>query len=509
MSSLYIKTVAFEGIDIIEVEAQVHIANGAPSLTIVGLGDKAVKESRDRIKAAISSLGLALPAKRITVNLAPSDVIKEGAHFDLPIAIGILAAMNIISIEEASKYIILGELALDGRILPVLGVLPTSIYANTIEHGLICSVYNGQEAAMSSSEIEIVAVENLQQLVNHLKGIQFCKRPEFDASVFNASGKFYGDFYDVRGQYGAKRALEIAAIGGHNILMYGPPGTGKSMLAQRVLSILPQMTPAEILQTSVIRSVAGELRDNTFSAERPFRDPHHSTSMPAMIGGGKNANPGEISLAHNGVLFLDELAEFPRQLLDSLRQPIESGYINVSRANKHVTYPAKFQLIAAMNPCKCGYFGIAEKECKKVPLCAQDYQGKISGPIMDRIDIHVQVSNFTPSLDDDGSDRGEKSEVIAKRVEYARAAARERYKNEGISLNSELIGDQISKYCVLSIKARDIMQNAIDKMDLSMRSHNKILKVARTIADLNKHDVIEEKDLFEALAYRSKLVVKG
>jgi len=504
-NSLYIKTVTFEGIDIIEVETQIHITNGNPSLIIVGLGDKAIRESRDRVQAAINSLGLSLPAKKITINLSPSDVAKEGAHFDLPIAVAILTAMKILSIEQVEKYIVLGELALDGRILPVLGVLPTSIYANAIDHGIICPVLNGSEAAMSSSEIEIIAPENLQQLINHFKGIQFCTRPVFSNDIF-INNSNYGDLYDVRGQFATKRALEVAACGGHNMLMYGPPGTGKSMLALRILSILPPMNPQEILQTSIIRSISGELKNNTFSSNRPYRDPHHSSSMPAMIGGGKGANPGEISLAHNGVLFLDELPEFPRLILDSLRQPIENGYINVSRVNKHVTYPAKFQLIAAMNPCKCGYFGNTGKECKKIPFCAQDYQAKISGPIIDRIDIHVQVSNFIPSLQDDGTDRGERSDVVAKRVLRVRQIQAERYKDEEFSINNDLIGESISKYCILSEKAQEIMKNAIDKMDLSMRSHNKILKVARTIADMSGIEVIGERELFESLAYRAKLI---
>lgn len=507
MSTVCLKTVTFEGMEIIEVETQVHITGGQPSLTIVGLGDKAVKESKDRIRSAITSIGLSMPAKRITVNLAPSDVVKEGAHFDLPVALGILCALGIVPTETMEKYVILGELSLDGRILPVNGVLPCGIYANVMNLGIICPKDNGSEALIASPNLEIIAPANLHQLINHIKGAQFCQRPILDKSLFQKRTNI-GDFYDVRGQFTAKRALEIAASGGHNVLMYGSPGTGKSMLASRFLSILPMMTPQEMLESNTILSIAGELKNGIFSSDRPYRDPHHSSSMPAMIGGGRDARPGEISLAHNGVLFLDEFAEFPRLILDSLRQPIENGYINVSRANKYVTYPAKFQLIAAMNPCKCGYFGNQAKECKKVPICANEYQSKISGPILDRIDIHVEVGNFIPSMIDDGSDRGERSEIIANRVLVARQLQIERYKTIGIRANNDLIGENIAKYCILNEKAKEILNNAINKLDLSMRSYNKILKVSRTIADVNNHDVIEEKDLLEALAYRVKVVTK-
>ncbi len=509
VSAVCLKTVTFEGMDIIEVETQVHIANGQPSFTVVGLGDKAVRESRDRIKAAINSLGLSMPAKRITINLAPSDLIKEGAHFDLPIALGVLCAMGIISSENVEKYVTMGELALDGRILPVNGVLPAAIYSNAMQLGFICPKVNANEALFASADLEIIAPENLQQLVNHLKGFQFCVRPVIDKSVFHHNPTNKGDLYDVRGQFAAKRALEVAAAGRHNILMYGSPGTGKSMLASRILSILPPMSSREILESNTILSIAGELKNGTFVVNRPYRDPHHSSSMPAMIGGGRDARPGEVSLAHNGVLFLDEFAEFPRGVLDSLRQPIENGYINVSRINKCATYPAKFQLIAAMNPCKCGYFGDSAKECKKVPLCAGDYQAKISGPIIDRIDLHVEVGNFAPSIEDNGSDRGEKSSVVAARVAGVRALQAQRYKGIGITTNSDLIGENIAKYCILNEKSKAILQNAIDKLNLSMRSYNKILKVSRTIADMNQHEIIEEKDLLESLAYRSKLVNKN
>jgi magnesium chelatase family protein len=506
--TISVKTVAFEGIEIIEVEAQVHITSGMPSFTIVGLGDKAVRESKDRIKAALQSIGITIPAKKITINLSPSDIEKNGAHFDLPIALALLAALNLLPHEEISKYIVLGELALDGRILPILGTLPAAIYANSVDMGVICPKENGSEAALASSEIDIIAPLDLTALINHIRGIQLQTRPKLDPSFLTESEEYRGDFFDVRGQFAAKRALEIAAAGSHNLLMYGPPGTGKSMLASRILSIMPQMSSVEILQTSIIKSIAGELKNGSISSSRPFRDPHHSSSMPAMIGGGKNANPGEISLAHNGILFLDELAEFPKSLLDSLRQPIENGYINVSRVNKHVRYPAKFQLIAAMNPCKCGYFGNESKQCKKTPNCAIDYQSRVSGPIMDRIDLHVQVSNFAPTLDDNGSDRGEKSSIIKARILKARKLQAERYLEIGIEVNDDLIGDQISYFCKLDDKAKPIMQNAIEKLDLSMRSHNKILKVARTIADLKGSNLISDGDLFEALSYRAKVLNK-
>lgn len=509
MASIHIKTVTFEGVDVIEVETQVHLANGQPSFTIVGLGDKAVKESKDRVRAAISSLGLSMPAKRITVNLAPADVAKEGSHFDLPIAIGILSAMQIISTNQIQKYIIMGELALDGRILPATGILPAAMYANSENMGIICPKENAKEATMASSELEVLSAENLQQIINHFKSIQFITRQIFEKKdLYGKNDNIKGDLYDVRGQFLAKRALEICASGGHNLLMYGPPGTGKSMLASRIPSILPDMISKEILESAIIKSISGDLKFSPITSNRPYRDPHHTSSLPSMVGGGKNAMPGEISLAHNGILFLDELAEFPRSVLDSLRQPIETGYINVSRVNRHVTYPAKFQLIAAMNPCKCGYFGNAEKECKKAPNCVHDYQAKISGPIMDRIDIHIEVGNFIPKIEDDGSDRGEKSEIVKERVIKTRKIQANRYKSCGILTNHDLSGDLISKYCILSEKAKEIMKTAIDKLDLSMRSHNKILKVARTIADMTESEEINEKHLLESLGYRAKLVKK-
>lgn len=506
MSSVSLNTCCFEGTEVIPVETQVHIANGLPSLTIVGLGDKAVKESRDRIRAAISSIGIQLPAKRITINLAPADIVKEGSHFDLPITLAILAAINAIDENAANKYLILGELALDGRILPVSGILPAAINANALEIGIICPADNAQEAIMAGRALDIIPAKNLTQLINHLKGISYIEAPDFNPEILTINKT--QDMYDVRGQFAAKRAIEIAASGRHNIIMYGPPGTGKSMLASRLSSILPEMSTREILESSIIRSIAGEFKYGMFLSDRPYRDPHHSSSMPAIIGGGRDAKPGEISLAHNGILFLDELPEFQRNVLDSLRQPIENGYVNVARVNKHAKYPAKFQLVAAMNPCKCGYFGNENKECKKVPNCAQEYQAKISGPIMDRIDIHVEVSNFIPKLEDDASDRGEKSDTIKARVAKARDIQLRRYKGTDIITNSDLNGEMISKYCILSDKAKIIMQNAIDKLDLSMRSHNKILKLARTIADMSEHDEINDRDILESLSYRAKILGK-
>jgi len=505
MSSACIRTVVQEGMNAINIEVQVQIINGQPALGIVGLGDKAINESKERVKAAINAIGLSIPAKKITINLAPSDILKEGSHFDLPIAIGILTAMGIFNTDKIKDYIIMGELALDGRIMPVNGVLPAAMFANNFELGIICPFDNSQEAVIASKTLEIIAPMNLQQLVNHFRGSQFIQRPILDRNVFE-NRSYSGDFFDVRGQYITKRAMEVAASGGHHILMYGPPGTGKSMLAHRILSILPNMSSDEILECGILKSISGNSQSNMFSPERPYRDPHHSISLPALIGGGRSAKPGEISLAHNGILFLDEIAEFQPSILDGLRQPLENGHVTINRVNADATYPAKFQLIAAMNPCRCGYYGDPARECKKAPGCAQDYQKKISGPILDRIDIHVEVSNFIPSIEDNGDDRGEKSTTIKERVLNARMIQENRYKDSNISINSELSGSLINQFCVLSENAKKTMQKAIDKLNLSMRSYNKILKISRTIADINQNEKIEDKDLLEAIGYRSKII---
>ena len=365
----HINTVAFQGIEALDVDVQVSISSGLPSFTIVGLPDKAVGESRERVRSAIGAMGLSLPPKRITINLAPADILKAGSHFDLPIALGLLVAMDVIGVEDLGEYAALGELGLDGALIPVVGVLLAAVEANAKGLGLICPEVNGAEAVWAGGG-DVVAPSSLLALVNHFKGSQIISPP---VAAVPKQGAAYPDLKDIKGQETAKRALEVAAAGGYNLLMIGPPGSGKSMLAQRLPGILPPLDPREALTVSMIASVAGLLRNGALTLNRPFRDPHHSASMPALVGGGSRAKPGEASLAHQGVLFLDELPEFSRSVLDALRQPTESGKISIARANAHVSYPARFQLIAAMNPCRCGYLNDPERICTRAPRCGREY----------------------------------------------------------------------------------------------------------------------------------------
>ncbi len=389
-----VATVAFEGIEARAVDVQVQVAPGLPAFNVVGLPDKAVSEARERVRAALVASGLALPARRITVNLAPADLPKEGSHYDLPIALGLMAAIGAIPADALSGFTVLGELGLDGSIAAVAGVLPAAIGANARGEGLICPAACGAEAAWASPEMEIVAAASLIQLANHFRGTQVLARPQ--PKVREASDALV-DLKDIKGQESAKRALEVAAAGGHNLLMVGPPGAGKSMLAARLPTILPPLTPAELLEVSMIASVAGEIEGGALTDRRPFRAPHHSASMPALVGGGLRARPGEISLAHHGVLFLDELPEFQPQVLDSLRQPLEIGEVAIARANHRVTYPARFMLVAAMNPCRCGRANEPGFACKRGAnaRCAAEYQGRLSGPLIDRIDLHIEVAAVT------------------------------------------------------------------------------------------------------------------
>ncbi|MEE8272011.1 MAG: YifB family Mg chelatase-like AAA ATPase, partial [Alphaproteobacteria bacterium] len=384
-----VNTVAFRGIDVLPIDVQVQITGGMPGFTVVGLPDKAVAESRERVRSALHALGLALPPKRITVNLAPADVLKEGSHFDLPIAIGLLVVLDVLPAMELAGYATLGELALDGALSPVAGVLPAALNAASRGLGLICPAACGGEAAWAADEggrIDVLAPANLLALINHFKGTQALSPPE---PVVEAAAEAPLDLKDIKGQETAKRALEVAAAGGHNLLMIGPPGAGKSMLAARLPGLLPPLEPAEALEVSMIHSVAGLLEGGRLLRHRPFRDPHHSASLPALVGGGLRARPGEISLAHRGVLFLDELPEFSRPTVEALRQPMESGRAVIARANAHMTYPARVQLVAAMNPCRCGHLDDPSLACTRAPRCARDYQSRISGPLFDRIDLHV------------------------------------------------------------------------------------------------------------------------
>jgi magnesium chelatase family protein len=502
MSRVY--TVAFQGIEAREVDVQVRIARSSnPCFTIVGLADKAVGESRERVYAALSAIGLALPPERITVNLAPADLPKEGSHYDLPITIAILAAMGVLPVREMAGYVALGELSLDASLTPVAGVLPAALAASEAGRGLICPAASGAEAAWAG-KIEIIAAPSLIALVNHVKGVQVLRAPV--PKMVEETGAL-ADLKDVKGQETAKRALEIAAAGGHNMLMIGPPGAGKSMLASRLPGLLPPLDAREALEISMIRSLAGELRDGAISRRRPFRNPHHSASMPALVGGGVRVKPGEVSLAHHGVLFLDELPEFQRAVLDSLRQPMESGEAIVARANAHVRYPARFQLVAAMNPCRCGYLGDAGQACGRAPKCGADYQGRLSGPLLDRIDIHVEVASVS-AQDLALPPPAEGSAAVAERVRKARERQQRRYADAGIRTNAEAEGELLDTVATPEPAGARLLAEAAAAMRLTARGYHRVLKVARTIADLAASETVARVHIAEALSYRRVVHVR-
>jgi magnesium chelatase family protein len=492
-----VRTVAFQGIDVLAVDAEVQIAQGLPAFNVVGLPDKAVRESRDRVHSALTAIGLGVPPKRITVNLAPADLVKEGSHYDLPIALGMLIAMGAIESDAVTSFAVLGELGLDGRINAVSGVLPAAIHAASDELGLICPAAQGGEAAWAG-EIDVVAPKDLIALINHLKGTQVLSPPEPRVAALDERAL---DLKDIKGQETAKRALEVAAAGGHNILMIGPPGSGKSMLAARLPGILPPLDPAEALEVSMIHSLAGSLSEGRLIRKRPFRDPHHSASLPALVGGGLRARPGEVSLAHLGVLFLDELPEFQRQTLESLRQPMETGRVTIARANAHVTYPARVQLVAAMNPCRCGHLDDASLACGKAPKCALDYQSRISGPLFDRIDLHVDVPAVA-AADLSLPPPAEGSAEVGARVAKARAIQGARYKDAGIRTNAEADGELLDKVATPEPDGLKLLTQAVERFKLSARGYHRVLRVARTLADLEGSAPVKRLHVAEALSYR-------
>jgi len=492
-----VRTVSFQGIDVVPVDVQVLVAPGQLAFAMVGLADKAVGESRERVRSALVAIGLALPPQRITVNLAPADLLKEGSHFDLPIALGMLAEMGVLSADDLADYTVLGELGLDGRINAVAGVLPAAISAAGAGRGLICPAAQGSEAAWAG-DLAVLAPASIIALVNHFKGSQILSRPVGQMEAL-ATQQF--DLADIKGQESAKRALEVAAAGGHNLLMVGPPGAGKSMLAQRLPGLLPPLDPGAALEVSMIHSVAGQLPGGRLMRNRPFRDPHHSASLPSLIGGGLRAKPGEVSLAHRGVLFLDELPEFARATLEALRQPVESGRAVVARVNAHVTYPARFQLVAAMNPCRCGHLDDAALACGRAPKCAQEYQAKISGPLFDRIDMHVDVPAVSPA-DLALPPPREGSRQVAARVAAAQQRQAARYAGKAILTNAEADGQLLDEVATPDAEGRKLLAEAADRFRLSARGYHRVLRVARTLADLDASDGVRRLHVAEALSYR-------
>jgi magnesium chelatase family protein len=492
-----VQTAAYLGLEARSVEVQCQVAPGVPHFVVVGLPDKAVGESRERVRAALSAIGLALPPKRITVNLSPADLPKEGSHYDLPIALALLGAMGVVDAETLASYLVVGELGLDGRVAPSPGVLLAALHAAGQGLGLVCPATQGAEAAWAGM-IEVVPAPDLLGLLNHFRGQSLL--PSAQASeVEELSGG--PDLAQVKGQETAKRAVEIAAAGGHNLLMIGPPGSGKSLLAACIPGILPDLTAAEALEVSMVASVSGELEGGRLLRKRPFRQPHHSASMAALVGGGLRVRPGEVSLAHLGVLFLDELPEFQRTVLDSLRQPLETGSVSVARANAHVTFPARVQLVAAMNPCRCGHLGDPALACSRAPRCAADYQAKVSGPLLDRIDLHVDVPAVS-AADLILPPPAEGSDEVRARVAAARALQTERFAGKGTRSNAEADGELLESVATPDEAGRKLLAQAAEAMRLSARGYTRILRVARTIADLAGAQEIARIHIAEALSYR-------
>ncbi|MEW9921229.1 YifB family Mg chelatase-like AAA ATPase [Marimonas sp. MJW-29] len=491
-------TVAFQGVEARMVEVQCAVTAGMPAFSIVGLPDKAVSEARDRVRTALTSMAIALPSKRITVNLSPADLPKEGSHFDLPIAFALLGALDILPADVTESVVALGELSLDGTLVPVVGALPAAMAAATHNRSLLCPLGSGAEAAWVG-KAEVIAAASLGDVVRHYTGQNPLAPAEPGEVTLDPSAR---DLREVKGQERAKRALEIAAAGRHHLMFVGTPGSGKSMLAARLPSILPPLTPAEALETSMIHSLAGLLDEGGISRARPFREPHHTASMAAIIGGGRQAKPGEVSLAHNGVLFMDEFPEFPRMVLETLRQPIETGEVMIARANAHVKYPCRFMLVAAANPCKCGYLSDPERACARVPQCGEDYMGRISGPLMDRFDLRVDVPPVAFS-DLDLPASGPSSAEVAARVATAREVQRIRFEGvEGAKVNADAEGDCLEEIATPDGEGRALLNKVAERFHLSARGYHRVLRVARTIADLEGAGTVARPHVAEAVSFR-------
>ncbi|MEQ8922031.1 MAG: YifB family Mg chelatase-like AAA ATPase [Roseovarius sp.] len=491
-------TVAFEGVEAKTVEVQCAVTAGIPGFSLVGLPDKAVTEARDRVRTALTSMAIALPSKRITINLSPADMPKEGSHFDLPIALALLAALEIIPADAVEGTCSLGELSLDGSLLPVIGALPAALSAAEADRTLLCPKGSGPEAAWVDAA-RVIGAATLADVVRHYTGQSPLPPAEPGEVIPDKSGR---DLTDVKGQERAKRALEIAAAGRHHLMMVGTPGSGKSMLAARLPGLLPPLTAQEALETSMIHSLAGLIEEGGINRARPFREPHHTASMAAIVGGGRRASPGEISLAHNGVLFMDEFPEFTRSVLETLRQPVETGEVVVARANAHVKYPCRFMLVAAANPCKCGYLPDASRACARAPACGDDYMGRISGPLMDRFDLRIEVPPVAyTDLDLPGS--GEPSATVAARVQAARDLQHTRYRDHpGMRLNADAEGEMLTEIATPDTEGRELLTKVADRFGLSARGYHRVLRVARTIADLDGSDTIRRPHVAEAVSFR-------
>lgn len=491
-------TVAFEGIEARLVEVRCAVSPGLPAFNLVGLPDKAVSEAKERVRAALTAMHIALPPKRITLNLSPADLPKEGSHFDLPIALALLAALDVIPAEDVAATVALGELSLDGSLVSVIGALPAAMAAVQEDRSLMCPQGCGAEAAWVDA-VNILAPDSLLQAVQHFTGQSILTSAQ-PGTVKHING--HRDMAEVKGQERAKRAIEIAAAGRHHMMMIGTPGSGKSMLAARIPGILPDLTPAEALETSMLHSLSGLLDQGGINRTRPFQDPHHTASMAAIVGGGRGAKPGQISLAHNGVLFMDELPEFPRTVLDTLRQPIETGEVVVARANAHVRYPCRFMLIAAANPCKCGYFTDPARACARVPMCGDDYLGRISGPLMDRFDLRVDVPPVAFTDLDLPAD-GESSDQIARRVADARARQSKRYHAiDAIRVNADAEGTILEEHATPDTEGRTLLTQAAERFGLTARGYHRVLRVARTIADLDASETVRKPHIAEAISFR-------
>ncbi len=491
-------TVAFDGVEARIVEVQCAVTPGIPAFSIVGLPDKAVSEARERVRAALSAMSIALPSKRISVNLSPANLPKEGSHFDLPIALALLAELDVVPRDDVAETVALGELSLDGSLIAVLGALPAAMAAAENDRALLCPLACGPEAAWVGG-CQVLAAASLNEVVRHYSG-QSPLQPSEPGEVTPAVSS--RDMAEVKGQERAKRALEIAAAGRHHVLMIGPPGSGKSMLAARLPGILPALSPAEALETSLIHSLAGLIDEGGINRLRPFREPHHTASMAAIVGGGRSAKPGEISLAHNGVLFMDEFPEFSRPVLETLRQPIETGEVVVARANAHVRYPCRFLLVAAANPCRCGQMTDPARACSRAPECGTDYLARISGPLMDRFDLRIEVPPVA-FTDLDLPSTGENSAAISVRVARARAIQSARFGNRpDLRVNADAEGAVLEQCASPDPEGRALLARVAERFGLTARGYHRVLRVARTIADLDGSDAVRRQHIAEAVSYR-------